>query len=689
MRLIVRSIMLIAILSCGAMVGAQENETPMLEALAALEIPAFDYALLLEDFYNFKTEHRPPSSPPPYEIGDREMLWADSGTDEGNVQIDAELRGKTDNVLIWVDSSLAYSNWRAQRIAEHIDSEVIEPIHELLQYSAPPGIDGDPRLTIVMVHNAESDWQGIFDKGHALPNDLNEESNQREMVLVDPMYEDGTLLAEEDIASTIAHEYQHLLEYHRDFNEEWWLSEAMSTYVEYHLYGAETLEWWGDDFMKNPNIGLTYFHVDGEQYAQYAAVNLFMIYLAQRFGEDIIAHLYAESLDGWRGVAKVLRDHYDASADEIFADWVLANYFQASARGYGYDDDVENVLTPAQPTQTLRSFPSVHSGSLPQYSADYLVANVGGADQLSLLLTQAPELGFIETSAPEGDAFYFAPSTVWTDSSLIRDLGRMPSDAIWLEFKTWYETEEEYEVAYVALSTNGGRSWNALKGEHTGEGYWLEDAYSGSSGGWRQERIDISNYLLTNVLLRFGLMTDGPTLDRGFAIDDVRIDAIDFHDGFESSDEAWVAKGWLRTDNRLPQNTWLQVVQETEDGLHLDRHFVTGTQQVDIDVLPGVSRAVIAISPVVPQTALPTEYGLAASLIDAEGNVMTISRDCTVTTTTGLNFRDAPSGNKIGLISQGTAVDALDKRGDWFQVDHAGTLGWIHGGYVTTKGNCP
>ncbi|MCY4466661.1 MAG: immune inhibitor A [Chloroflexi bacterium] len=684
-----KALIIILALAFATTLRAQGLDYPMLEALAALEIPAFDYAQLIDDFYNFRTEHRPPSSPPVYEIGDRENLWVDAGAEAGNVQIDAELRGITDNVLIWVDYPLAYSNWRAQRMAEHIDSEIIEPIHELFQYAAPPGVDGDPRLTIVMAHNEESSWQGIFDKRFALPHDLNEQSNQREMVMVDPMYDDGSLLTEDDLASTIAHEYQHLLEYHRDNNEEWWMSEAMSTYVEYHLFGAEMLEWYGDGFMKAPNIGLTYFHVEGDRYAQYAAVGLFAIYLAQRFGEDIIARLYAESLDGWRGVAKVLRDHYSASADDVFADWVLANYFQDSRRGYGYDDDVENVLTPAQPTQTLRSFPAVHNSSLPQYSTEYIVANVSGADQLSLLLTQAPELGFIETTAPEGDSFYYAPASVWTDSSLIRDLGQMPSEVIWLEFKVWHETEEEYEVAYVALSTNAGRSWNTLKGEHTGEAYWLEDAYSGSSGGWRQERIDISDYLLTKVLLRFGLMTDGSTLDRGFAIDDLRIDAIDFYDDFESSDDAWVVEGWLRTDNRLPQNTWLQVVQETEDGLHLDRYLVTGTQQVDIDVQTGVSRAVIAVSPIVPQTALETEYSLAVSMIDAEGNVMTVSRDCTVTTTAGLNFRDAPNGNKIGLIIQGASVDALDRRGDWFQVDHDGTLGWVHAGYVTTKGNCP
>ncbi len=43
----------------------------------------------------------------------------------------------------------------------------------------------------------------------------------------------------------------------------------------------------------------------------------------------------------------------------------------------------------------------------------------------------------------------------------------------------------------------------------------------------------------------------------------------------------------------------------------------------------------------------------------------------------------------IAALSCSAMVGALDRRGDWFQVDHDGTLGWVHAGYVTTRGNCP
>ena len=75
--------------------------------------------------------------------------------------------------------------------------------------------------------------------------------------------------------------------------------------------------------------------------------------------------------------------------------------------------------------------------------------------------------------------------------------------------------------------------------------------------------------------------------------------------------------------------------------------------------------------------------------MNAAGEIMVVTRECTVTTTDVLNFRAAPNGSKIGLIPQGTPVDALDRQGDWFMVDYGGRHGWIHADYVHTAGNCP
>ena len=232
-----------------------------------------------------------------------------------------------------------------------------------------------------------------------------------------------------------------------------------------------------------------------------------------------------------------------------------------------------------------------------------------------------------------------------------------------------------------------------LRGRHTELSEIYDQYYTlgftGVTRIWSHERIDLSRYRQSEVLISFELVSDLDTKYLGAGIDDVRISAIDFHEDFESPDEGWDAEGWIFTDNRLPNNTWLQVVQDTGDQLHVSRALLTGNGELKVDLLPGVSQAIVAVSPVTQQTGIPTEYELEAYLLNASDEVMVVSRECTVTATDPLNFRSAPNGAKVGLLRKGTTVDALDRQGDWFQIDYRGALGWVHGDYVTQAGKCP
>ena len=100
----------------------------------------------------------------------------------------------------------------------------------------------------------------------------------------------------------------------------------------------------------------------------------------------------------------MLREYTDDSADEVFADWVLANYFLDSRRGYGYRS-LEADLEPPQPVAGINSFPASYEGSLPQHSSDYFTVDVRGADNLFVRLWQAPEARLIDAAPVEGGLF--------------------------------------------------------------------------------------------------------------------------------------------------------------------------------------------------------------------------------------------------------------------------------------------
>ena len=465
-----------------------------------------------------------------------------------------ELRGMTENVLIWVEESASYSRYQAQALAERVEAEILQsPAASYSNYTEPPGVDGDPRLIVAMTHNAEWSAQGTFVRVHTLPRIVFSESNQREMLVINLANEDGSYLHDDFMAEGIAHEYQHILLYHRDPTEELWLNEALSEFVTYYVYGPGGILWWSENFLGAPNIGLTNFHAGASPEAKYVAGALFMVFLAEQYGYEIVGRLHAESADGWRAVDKVLHESAGVSAEEVFADWVLANYFLDAERGFGYQS-LDPLPESPQPTQTLRAFPALHSSSLPQYSSDYLEVDIRGADKLWLRLTQATDAHLINVSPYEGDHFFYAATIERGNSRLTREIDLYTNRRAWLEFRIWYDLEQNFEYGFVEISTDGGETWSVLPGQHTTDenhyGRFHDDGYNGRSGGWLRERIDLLQYAGMKFLLRFHVVSDGFTSYRGMAIDDLRIDAIDYHDGFESPDDAWIEEGWIRTDNR-------------------------------------------------------------------------------------------------------------------------------------------
>lgn len=681
---------LILVIGLGATAAGQESQFPALDALEKLQVPAYDYADMVSRLSAYNPTVTLPTHIPIYQVGDRKTFNVVSYDDPKGDRAATELRGMTENVLIWVEEDAAFYRGRAQALAEHADAEILAPLRQLLDYREPSGIDGDPRLHIVTI-NRPGFWAGgYFDIHSTVPREINPKSNLLDILVINLVYDDGSLVSDEIIQATIAHEYQHHLLHYRDRDEESWLNEALAVFAEYYIVGSEVVSYYAESFLEAPHTKLTTMYTTEELYAEYGAVGLFLIYIAEQFGYEALAQLHAEAVDGWPSVDKALREYADASAAEVFADWVLANYFMYAEGGYGYQN-LETVQVAAQPSALLSEFPARHSGSLSQYSSEYLAVSVRGADKLSLQLTQDPFARLFEAATAEGDNAYYAVTSDRSNSRLTRSIDLFRMRPLWLEYQIWHDLEEHREYAYVEVSKDGGETWDILQGQHTQDNRgkrFYADGYTGKSGGWLQERIDLGDYGGRRILLRFEVYTDKDTSYRGLAIDDLRIDAIGLHDGFEEANDAWQEEGWFRTDNHLPQQTWVQVAQETPEELHVTRALMTESGEMLVDLQPDAWAAHIAISPIVPRSSLNTDYSLEVRLLDTEGAPMTAALECRVTTTHGLNHRAVPNGQKIGLLPQGATVTALDRRQGWYRVAYDGNFGWISGDYTRAQGDC-
>ena len=691
----IQTLILMLALAIHAPALSQDADFSTLDALAQLEIPAFSYSEMVGRMSDTDPTHAPPASPPTYEIGARDAFWLDFGNDYKRQYVTVELRGMTERVLIWAQATLDYPNWRAQALAKRLETAVLDPMQRLFQFAEPPGVDGDSRLIVAMIYDPDGSQLGYFSDIYTRLKKFRAQGNEREMLVVNMARADDYDFFDEILIDVVAHEYLHALHHHSDFGEELWLDEALASYAGFqasksHL--SRPIEHIvADYFLEAPQTGLTQWQLDEDKSAKYGAGFLFIMHLTQRFGKNIAARLLAEKTNGWQSVDKVLRDAAQISADVAFADWVLANYFLDAGRGYGYRE-LDADLTSPEPSASYNRFPATRRGKLPQYSSDYIIVDARGADKLQLRLSQDAEAKLMERDASDGEQVYFAVPTDMGHNRLTRRFDLSRASAAHLQYHIWYDLDSDGEYAYVTLSDDNGESWRALRGSSatssTAYCNYYPEGYTGRSRFWRAEQINLSKYAPGNILLRFELMSDFATKYRGLAIDNLRIDTIGFHDSFESPDDGWIAEGWIRSDNRLPNNTWLQVAQETRDSIEVSRSLISGSGDLSVDILPGVSQVLVALSPVVPQTSLPTEYELELNLVNAAGEIMAVSRECTARTTHALNFRASPNGDKIGLVPQAAALDAFDRAGDWFKVEYAGRQGWIHSDYVTTEGNC-
>ncbi|MBL8119012.1 MAG: immune inhibitor A, partial [Anaerolineae bacterium] len=139
--------------------------------------------------------------------------------------------------------------------------------------------------------------------------------------------------------------------------------------------------------------------------------------------------------------------------------------------------------------------------------------------------------------------------------------------------------------------------------------------YTGDSGGWLDEQISLDAYAGRSILLRFEMITDEAKNQPGVTLDDVRIPEIGYATDFENEDDGWIAEGWVRTDNRLPQRTWVQAVQYTDAAVTINRWLVEAGERL-IETLPldpAVKQVVLVVSPFAPVTTVATAYQLHVS----------------------------------------------------------------------------
>jgi len=594
-----------------------------LNILNTATIPENDPIALAEKYRGIKNIPVMLAEPPITQInGNSKKFWV-LNMDENNYRrIDAELAYQTPHVYFWVEKGVNYISSNVKKLVDVFENQIYQRNREIFGKEWSPGIDNDVHLTILYAQNLGS-AAGYFSSTDSFMPEIEQFSNMTEMFYLSADYLDlGNLFT----YGVLAHEFQHMIHWNVDRNETSWVNEGLSE-LAVELNGFNT---GGGSFIfaADPDLQLNFWpgNDQGDSTPHYGASYLFMKYLFGRFDSGFISDLISQPKNGMRGLDAVLSSIQGNSqlstitSEQIFQDWSIANILQNDeisngTYGYGKDSSIPSFF----PTEIIECGSESISRSVNQFGTDFVEISCESDYEISMQWNRDIQ---VLSENPKSGKYYYWSNT--GDESAMRlsrefDLTEISGYAE-LSYWTWYDIEEDYDYLYVNVSEDG-KNWHMIETPScTSEdptGSNLGCGYSGKSDGWIEEIVDLSDYTGKKITVEFEYVTDASVNGEGFLLDDVAINAITFFDDFEINDGEWIAEGFVRIENILPQIFSVSVI-EKDMGINIEKFFFEKQTETSYIVrnIDDKIHEIVAISGLSRYTHIPARYEIAIERID-------------------------------------------------------------------------
>lgn len=317
-------------------------------------------------------------------LGTRRTFWAYDFASERFYQVEATCRGVGEHCYIFVEDA----KWNARVRREDVNALLAAfdrstPAHPdsgiyLVNcnfFGEPPDVDGDPKIYILILDIRDKFDGKLYVGGYF--SGVNEysdmearrrgyRSNEAEILYIDC----DPLDLSTDGPKVLAHEFQHMIHFKMDPEEETWLNEGCSTFAEFvNGYGVRPPE----NFKDHPEDSLVEWN---EKPVDYEQAGMFVDYLYEQFGgRKTVRSLVEDPKHGARGVSSTLqRMGYGEGFDDVFCMWVLANYLDDPRVGemYYYENYKLSGAYDFSDTRVYLSFPAEGKGSVGYASTNYI-----------------------------------------------------------------------------------------------------------------------------------------------------------------------------------------------------------------------------------------------------------------------------------------------------------------------------
>ena len=467
----------------------------------------------------------------------------------------ATLQVVSEHAYWYVDDRASLPLGDLRRASSIFEQEIYPRVTEVFGTEWRPGVDNDTHLTIL--HTPLRGVAGYYSASDEYPIQIHQFSNEREMIYISTR---GLTLASDGYLGTLAHELTHAIHWRADPTEDTWINEGLAE-IGKELAGYRSL--FRSSFLATPSVSLTLWPDSASATVpHYGGASLFLDYLAQQYsGYESLRILLDQPANGIRGVQAYLREvGAGKEFEEVFADWVVANYLDDPEGGpYSYPSRDVRVSV-SDVVETARTI----KGETPQYGAVYIDVRLD-APEVIVVFRGESEVALLPQGPPDGGSCWWGNRGDSIDATLTGRFHLPATEDLTLTYSLWYDVEENWDYTYAEISTDEGITWDLLEGNYTSPANPVGNAfgpgYTGQSGGWLKEEIDLTPYAGQEVLLRFEYVTDDSLHGPGVCFDDIAIPAIGFLDDAEESSEVWESRGFVRTGNNVPQKYVLRVIE--------------------------------------------------------------------------------------------------------------------------------
>jgi hypothetical protein len=595
------------------------SEQDNLYILEHTEIPENDaYAVALKYQHIEVDPDEPAREKVLYSIGDTRAFYVLDTTTNEYTAVNAILVYSTAHLYFWIQEDVLYEQEDVEKLCETFEDQIYPLNREFFGSENTPGIDSDEHLYVLYTSEING-ATGYFSSADMFPREIEPYSNEAEIFMLSSL---SARLDDEYTYGVLAHEFQHMIHRSLDQNESSWINEGFAE-LAMLLNGYDTggSDWF---YARNPDIQLNFWPRDETESTlpHYGASYLFMTYLYDRFGEEFSRTLVSDPLNGFASIdavlAEILPDNEEESAlngDDVFQDWSIANLLQDASLEdgqYGYKNlpELSNFRIDGSIDCTIgieNPF-TVH-----QYGVDYFQVSCDQPFHLQFKGQQTVPI--VPTGPHSGDYYFWSNKGDQSAMTLTQTFDfRDVEGPISLKYSMWYDLEKDWDYVYLLASENE-KDWRLLDPAHCTEeditGSNQGCGYNGSSDGWVQEEVDLSQYAGKKVTIQFEYLTDSALNGEGFLIDDVSIEAIAYAADFEENNGGWIADGFARVSNILPQSYRVSVIHRSADGTQVARYRIMGDDILDIELDPTANGEIfLIVSGTTRYTEMPASYSL-------------------------------------------------------------------------------